>query len=48
MACYRYYTTGTAQGDWYLPAEGELAYAFPRNKEIVDGLVLCGIPTSNT
>lgn len=48
MACYRYYTTGTTQGDWYLPAVGELMYALPRNKEIVDSLVLCGIPTSNT
>lgn len=48
MACYRYYTIGTAQGDWYLPAAGELVYTFPRNKEIVDGLVLCGIPISNT
>ena len=25
-ACWRYHTAGTAQGDWYLPAVGELAY----------------------
>lgn len=48
MTCYRYYTTGTAQGDWYLPAVGELIYAIPRNKEIIDSLILCGISTSNT
>ena len=48
MCCYRYYTIGTAQKDWYLPAVGELVYIIPRNKEIIDGLVLCGISTSNT
>ena len=26
QCCYRFYTTGTSVGDWYLPAEGELAY----------------------
>jgi hypothetical protein len=25
--CWRYHTLGTEQGDWYLPAIGELGYA---------------------
>ena len=48
MCCYRYYTIGTAQKDWYLPALGEIIYLLPRNKEIVDGLILCGIPENIT
>ena len=28
--CWRYHTVGTHQGDWYLPACGELAYFVPR------------------
>lgn len=27
--CWRYYTNGTKQGDWYLPACGELGYIMP-------------------
>ena len=31
--CWRYHTEGTQQGDWYLPAEGELSYVIaPFNK----------------
>ena len=48
MCCYRYYTIGTAQKDWYLPALGEIIYLLPRNKEIIDGLVLCGVPEIGT
>lgn len=33
-ACWRYHTTGTVQGDWYLPACGELGYACVRKKRI--------------
>lgn len=28
--CWRYSTVGTNQGDWYLPAMGELGYLIPR------------------
>lgn len=43
MACYRYYTKGTTQGDWYLPAMGEISFIVTRAKEISDGLVVSGI-----
>lgn len=33
-ACWRYHTTGTSQGDWYLPACGELGYIIARRKKI--------------
>ena len=33
-ACWRYHTAGTAQGDWYLPASGELGYVCVRQKKI--------------
>ena len=33
-ACWRFHTAGTAQGDWYLPAEGELGYCCVRSKLI--------------
>lgn len=33
-ACWRYHTIGTLQGDWYLPACGELGYIFVRQKKI--------------
>lgn len=32
--CWRYHTLGTNQGDWYLPACGELAYIIPRFDKI--------------
>lgn len=32
--CWRYHTVGTQQGDWYLPAEGELGYIMPRFNRI--------------
>lgn len=32
--CWRYHTTGTNQGDWYLPACGELGYLIVRLKAI--------------
>ena len=28
--CWRYHTNGTQQGDWYLPAIGELGYIIPK------------------
>ena len=28
--CWRYHTDGTSQGDWYLPACGELGYIMPK------------------
>ena len=32
--CWRYHTEGTQQGDWYLPACGELGYIMPRFNKI--------------
>ena len=32
--CWRYHTEGTKQGDWYLPAIGELGYIMPKLKKI--------------
>ena len=32
--CWRYHTSGTKQGDWYLPACGELGYMIVRLKAI--------------
>lgn len=32
--CWRYHTEGTKQGDWYLPAMGELGYMMVRIKAI--------------
>ena len=32
--CWRYHTEGTKQGDWYLPAMGELGYIMPKLKKI--------------
>lgn len=34
--CWRFHTAGTNQGDWYLPACGELGYAYVRFKKIND------------
>ena len=33
-ACWRYHTVGTSQGDWYLPACGELGYCHCRYAKI--------------
>lgn len=33
-ACWRFHTAGTNQGDWYLPACGELGYLYVRQKLI--------------
>lgn len=32
--CWRYHTEGTKQGDWYLPAMGELGYIMPKFNKI--------------
>ena len=32
--CWRYHTDGTKQGDWYLPAMGELGYIMPKFNKI--------------
>lgn len=37
-ACWRYHTIGTNQGDWYLPAEGELGYCCVRYK-LINGTI---------
>ncbi len=42
MACHMYHTSGTNQGDWYLPAMGELGYLYARAKKINDTLVSLG------
>ena len=32
--CWRYHTDGTSQGQWYLPASGELGYIMPKFNQI--------------
>ena len=36
--CWRYHTSGTKQGDWYLPALGELGYIMPPLNKINDAI----------
>ena len=36
--CWRYHTEGTSQGDWYLPACGELGYIIPPFNKINDAI----------
>lgn len=36
--CWRYHTEGTQQGDWYLPACGELGYIIPSFNKIKDAI----------
>lgn len=36
--CWRYHTEGTNQGDWYLPACGELGYIMPRFNKIQEAI----------
>ena len=36
--CWRYHTGGTTQGDWYLPACGELGYIMPRLNKITEAI----------
>lgn len=36
--CWRYHTEGTNQGDWYLPACGELGYIMPRFNKINEAI----------
>ena len=38
QCCWRYSTLGTSQGDWYLPACGELCYLPPRYADINEAL----------
>lgn len=42
MACRMYHTSGTQQGDWYLPAMGELGYLYARAKKINETLTSLG------
>ena len=46
QCCWRYHTVGTQQGDWYLPAAGELGYLASRWKAInnsINKLVSLGV-----
>ena len=36
--CWRYHTEGTSQGDWYLPACGELGYIMPPYNKINEAI----------
>ena len=36
--CWRYHTDGTQQGDWYLPAMGELGYIMPPLNKINEAI----------
>lgn len=40
--CWRYSTTGTEQGDWYLPASGEIAFLSLYYSSINDGIEAAG------
>lgn len=40
--CWRFHTTGTSQGDWYLPSAGELGYVVARYSLIDDVLSSLG------
>lgn len=42
IACHMYHTSGTNQGDWYLPAMGELGYLYVRAKKINETLASLG------
>lgn len=46
-ACWRFHTVGTNQGDWYLPACGELGYIPVRNKSIENTILLINTYTNN-
>ena len=55
-ACWRFHTTGTSQGDWYLPACGELGYCASRYDMInttlseiarIFGVSVCQLDTIN-
>ena len=37
--CWRFHTVGTKQGDWYLPACGEMGYVLPKFTTIQSGIV---------
>ena len=43
--CWRYSTPGTSQGQWYLPACGELGYILPRMNTL--NKILNAIPKAN-
>lgn len=55
QCCWRYHTVGTNQGDWYLPAAGELGYLASRwkainnsmNKLVSSGVEALGLPVAN-
>lgn len=42
VLCFRYHSTGTKQGEWYLPAIGEFAYLLTRKYRIFTSFVACG------
>ena len=42
FACHLFSTVGTGQGDWYLPAIGELGYLYTRIKRINESLAALG------
>lgn len=42
FACHLFSTQGTSQGDWYLPALGELGYLYTRIKRINESLAALG------
>lgn len=42
--CWRFYTLGTNQGDWYLPAAGELNSSYEFRTPINNALLTCSSP----
>lgn len=47
-ACWRFHTVGTSQGDWYLPACGELGYCCVRYKLINETIAALQTWSGNT
>ena len=45
--CWRYHTVGTNQGDWYIPAAGELGYEIVREQTISNVLLNLGAYYNN-
>ena len=46
--CATYSTNGTSQGDWYLPAMGELGFIMPRFDTINSAITKVGGTTLDT
>lgn len=48
QCCWRYSTSGTSQGQWYLPSMGELGFLYEIKSAISDKIVAAGGPALTT